>query len=73
MAQAQINHVKFSLNLAIRIPNCETVVWYSYHNSNFKITYEQSGIEISSHSFKDIVNHLLQTHQISLTDHYNVK
>jgi len=71
MAQAQVELLKFSLNIQMFIKNCETPVWYNFQESKFKIHYEKSGVEISSKSFKEIVNHLIQTHQISIVDHCN--
>jgi len=69
MAQAQLDYKKFSLNLPLNIQNCESTVWFNFQESKFKVYYEKTGIEISSPCFKEIINHLIQTHQISITEH----
>jgi hypothetical protein len=72
MAQAQLDLIKFSLNLPILIKNCEIPIWFNFQESKFKVYYEKSGIEVSSSSFQEIVNHLIHTHQISIADHYEI-
>jgi len=59
MAQAQLDHIKFSLNIPICLKKCETTIWYNFQESKFKIYYEKSGVEVSSSSFQQIINHLI--------------
>jgi hypothetical protein len=69
MAQAQIEQMKISLTVPVYIKNCEIPIWYNFQESKFKICYKNSGIEISSSSFKEIINHLIQTNQLSMLDY----